>query len=318
MSTRTRKDGRSVFHSRASSRRRRMAIVSRVSSLAGVVAAVMLGGGCGSAPSNPSGTLEATEIDVAPAIGGRVLEVRPELGDIVAAGDTMVVLDTELIALQREETATNRKSIAAQRLVAEDALAQAQRNLELTETTLRRAKSLLAQGSATQQQIDDLEAKRDVIASQVSAARHQLESVAAEDGKLQAALAVLDRRLQDGVLVSPTNGTVLVRALEPGEMAVPGGPGIRMADLSRLELRVFLEEGDLDRVKIGQTFPVLVDALAGEEIVGTVEWVSDEAEFTPKNAQTRNARAQLVYAVKLRVDNSDGRLHIGMPAEVRM
>lgn len=316
--TRTRERVGRMRQSRAGSRRARVATGSCVFALMGIAALALLGGGCGRAPSNPSGTLEATETDVAPAIGGRVLDVRPELGDVVAAGDTLVILDTELIALQREQTAANRKSIAAQRLVAGDALAQAQRNLELVKTTLQRTESLLAQGSATQQQVDELEAKRDVIASQVLAARHQLELVEAEDAKLEAALAVLDRRIRDGVLISPSGGTVLVRALEPGEMAVPGGPGIRIADLARLELRFFLEEEELDRVKVGQVLPVFVDALEGEEIQGTVTWVSSEAEFTPKNAQTRNARAQLVYAVKLRIDNSDRRLHIGMPAEVKM
>ncbi|MBU1983293.1 HlyD family efflux transporter periplasmic adaptor subunit, partial [bacterium] len=91
---------------------------------------------------------------------------------------------------------------------------------------------------------------------------------------------------------------------------------LRMADLSTLELRVYLNERDLDRVSIGGEVPVLVDAMAADTLRGIVTWVSSEAEFTPKNAQTRDARAQLVYAVKLRVSNPDGKLHIGMPAEI--
>jgi len=140
----------------------------------------------------------------------------------------------------------------------------------------------------------------------------------AEEAKLVAALAVFDRQLEDGILVSPASGTVLVRAVEPGEIALPGATALRIADLSELELRVFLCEENLDLVHLGQRMPVLVDALEGEALEGTVAWISDEAEFTPKNAQTRNARAQLVYAVKLRVGNPDGRLHIGMPAEIRL
>ena len=89
-----------------------------------------------------------------------------------------------------------------------------------------------------------------------------------------------------------------------------------VADLSSLELRVFLDEQDLDKVKIGQMIPVMVDALDGQTLSGTVSWVSAEAEFTPKNAQTKQARTQLVYAVKLRVANPDGKLKIGMPAEI--
>lgn len=285
---------------------------------AALVVGIALANGCGAGPggANPSGTLEATEIDLAPAIAGRVLEVRPQLGDRVSAGDTVVVLDTELLALERAQAEANRRSIAVQRLMAEEEIRQLERNLELTDTTLGRLRSLLAEGSAAGQQVDDLAAKRDVTASRVTAARHRLEYLAAEKDKLGAALAVFDRKLEDGILISPSSGTVLVRALERGEMAVPGAVAIRVADLTRLELRVFLGEEDLDRVRVGQTLPVLVDALEEETVMGTVTWVSPEAEFTPKNAQTRNARAQLVYAVKLRVENPDGRLHIGMPAEV--
>jgi len=136
--------------------------------------------------------------------------------------------------------------------------------------------------------------------------------------KLAASLAVFDRQIRDGVLLSPENGVVLVRALEPGEIALPNRPALRIADLSRLDLRVYLEAEDLGRVRIGEKVPVLVDALGGKEVEGKVVWVSPEAEFTPKNVQTRNARAQLVYAVKIEVENADGILAIGMPAEARL
>ena len=144
----------------------------------------------------------------------------------------------------------------------------------------------------------------------------QLAAIDAELSQLDAALAVYDRQLCDSVVLAPLAGTVLTRALEPGEVAAAGRTALRLADLSHLELRVYLEAGDLERVRLGQSLPIRVDALPGAPMAGTVSWISDEAEFTPKNAQTRNARAQLVYAVKLRVANADGRLHVGMPAEV--
>ncbi|MFH1680325.1 MAG: efflux RND transporter periplasmic adaptor subunit [Candidatus Eisenbacteria bacterium] len=276
--------------------------------------------GCGGEKDgpNPSGTLEATEIDLAPTMAGKVLDVRADLGDRVAAGDTLVVLDTEILALQRAQAEANRQSLTAQRGAAEEDRKQATRALALAETTLGRLRSLLAEGSATGQQVDDAEAKRDQIASQQAAARHRVEYFHAETRKLDAVLAVFDRQIRDGFLVSPSDGVVLVRSVEPGETALPNRSVLRIADLSRLELRVYLEEGDLDRVRIGEKLPVLVDALEGRELAGTVVWVSPEAEFTPKNVQTRDARAQLVYAVKLRVENLEGALGIGMPAEVRL
>lgn len=276
-----------------------------------------IGGGCNrGAPAAPSGTFETTVVDVATILGGRVLAVTRHEGERVAAGDTLIVLDTELLALQREQTAANQATLRAQRLVADAESARARRQLSLLETTLARTVALRDQGTATGQQVDDLTAQRDVARSGVEAARGRQSALDAELAHLDAGLAVLDRQLKDAVVLAPLAGTVLTRALEPGEVAAPGRTALRLADLSNLELRVYLEAGELERARTGQQLPVRVDALPGVALTGTVAWVGDEAEFTPKNAQTRHARAQLVYPVKLRVANPDGRLHVGMPAEV--
>ncbi len=285
--------------------------------LIGGLLATVVANGCGrGAPPAPAGSFETTVVEVAPVLGGRVLAVTRQEGERVAAGDTLQRLDTELIALQRAQAAANRATLAAQRRVAEAEAAKARRQLALLETTLDRTLRLREQGTATGQQVDDLTAQRDVARVGIDAAQGRLAALDAELAQLDAALAVFDRQLRDGVVVAPTGGTVLTRAIEPGEVAAPGRVALRLADLSRLELRVYLEAGDIERVKLGQTLPVRVDAVNGPPLSGTVAWVADEAEFTPKNAQTRNARAQLVYAVKLDVPNPDGRLHVGMPAEV--
>jgi HlyD family secretion protein len=276
------------------------------------------GCGNGSGGPNPSGTLEATEVDLAPTLAAKVLEVRADLGDRVAAGDTLVVLDTELLVLQRAQAEANRRSLESQRSATDEDRRQATRALALAETTLGRVRVLREEGSASEQQVDDAEAKRDMVRNQETAARHRVEYFGAELAKLDAALAVFDRQIRDGVLLAPSDGTVLLRSVEQGETAIPGRTALRIADLSRLELRVYLGEKDMDRVSIGRTLPIFVDALDGQELSGTVAWVSSEAEFTPKNVQTRNAREQLVYAIKLRVPNPDGTLSIGMPAEIRL
>lgn len=286
--------------------------------LPGAVVLVLAIAGCSKSDSgrNPSGTLEATEIDLAPLVSGRVLEVRAEEGDRVAAGDTLIVIDSEPLVLERRQLVARLGSLDAQKNEAREARRQAEQRLELAETTLGRTKSLVEKGSATQQQLDDAKTQRDVAESQVRAARARLDVVDAQRGEAEASIAVADRRISDAVVVATTGGTVLLRSVEPGEIAGPGGVGLRIADLRTLELRIFLEADELDRVAIGDRLPVRVDALGDAKLSGTVSWVSSEAEFTPKNVQTREARAQLVYAVKLRIENPDGRLLIGMPAEV--
>ncbi|MCB2200476.1 efflux RND transporter periplasmic adaptor subunit [bacterium] len=276
--------------------------------------------GCSSGDDgpNPSGTLEAKRIDIGTTLPARISVVRVEEGERVAQGDTLIRLDTELLQLQRAQTAANRATIDAQMRGARDQLTQARETLRLQEKTLARLQQLIEQGSVTQQQVDEAQTRRDVTAAQVSAARNQIDALAAEGAKLDAGLAVLDRQLEEGIITAPRDGTILLRNVEPGEVAGMGSSLLRMADLSILDLRVYLDIEDMDRVKLGQKVEVLVDALEGEVLQGTVSWISDEAEFTPKNAQTRNARAQLVYAIKVTVSNPDGRLHIGMPAEIRL
>ncbi len=265
---------------------------------------------------NPSGTLEATVVDVAAVLPGRVLSVGPQEGQSVARGDTLAVIDTEVMVLQRAEAASRRLGLAAQAQAARVERQQLCRRRALADTTWARLGELQRQGTATRQQLDNAAAERDVASLAVESAEARLAALDAEGQHLEAVLAVFDRQLRDGVLLAPVGGVVLTRALEAGEVAVAGHPAFRLADLSTLDLKVYLEAGDLDRVRLGETLPVLVDALAGQRLEGRVTWISDEAEFTPKNAQTRQARAQLVYAVKVRLANPEGRLHIGMPAEV--
>lgn len=274
--------------------------------------------GCGGSKKgpNPSGTLEATEVNIAGTWPGKVLDVKVREGDRVKKGDTLVVLDTELIRLQRRQSEAALQSLDAQLGAAQDMQKQAQQNARLANLTADRTETLFKQGSATQQQVDETRTRKEVASSQLAAARKQVESLHAESSRLLASLALLDRQIQDGMLASPIDGTVLLRSVEPGEVLGVGATALRLADLSRLELRVFLDVDDVDRLPLGEEVTVLVDALDGQKLTGRVSWISSEAEFTPKNVQTRNARSQLVYAVKVEVDNPEGRLSIGMPAEV--
>ncbi|MBU0691394.1 HlyD family efflux transporter periplasmic adaptor subunit [bacterium] len=283
-----------------------------------VLIQVILLTGCttGEKELNPSGTLEATEIEIASEIAARITEVRPELGSFVQSGDTLIVLDTRLIGFQKDQVEASRGSIQAQIRVASDGLAQARDNLNLAETTLQRTTSLLQQGSATQQQVDELRTRRDNAKTALTSATHAIEGLQAEEARLDATLRVYDRQLEMGVILAPVDGVVLLRNAENGEMALPGQTLLKIGKVDRMELRVYLGETELDLVHIGQDCPVLIDVFEGDTLRGEVIWISSEAEFTPKNAQTRQARTQLVYAVKFRLLNRDRRLAIGMPAEV--
>ena len=295
----------------------RLISVIRYALLVSLPMMMMAASGCNrNENANPSGTFEAVEVDISPKLAGQLLRVGPHEGDQVAAGDTLLVVDTELIRLQRAETEAGLAQTAAKRIAATAEVAQVRRSLELAKVTLERLNTMGQSGSATVQQVDEARAQRDILTSKLIATEQSIAALDAEDLRLRAGLAVRDRQLSDGVVLAPQSGTVLLRTAEPGEMAAPGAVALRLADLRRLELRFYLDETDLGLVKLGNEMSVQVDAFPGRPFSGQVTWISSEAEFTPKNAQTRDTRAQLVYAVTLTVANPDGALAIGMPAEV--
>lgn len=291
---------------------------SRGLALAVVAALAVSGCGGSAADRRPSGTLEADEVRLAPALAGRVLELRVAEGDSVAAGDTLLVLDASLLRLQRAQSAAGLATLEARRRRVDAQREESRAALGLAASTKERMETLHAAGSATDQQRDEARAAHQQAVARLAALGHEHQALEAEQASLQAGLAVLDRQLRDAVLLAPRGGLILERYTLPGEWTTPGQPALLLADLSSLDLRVYLGEGEVGAVRLGQALPIRVDAWPDQPFTGTVVWVSSEAEFTPKNALTRDARAQLVYAVRLAVANADGRLLIGMPAEVEL
>ncbi len=274
--------------------------------------------GCGlrRAPANPSGTLEADEIRLSTALAGRVLELRVTEGDSVRAGDTLLVLDASLPRLQRAQSAAGLVTLDARRQRVEAQILESRAGLRLSESTLARVQALRQAGSATEQQLDESRSQQEQARARLAGLGHEREALLAERQSLEAALAVQDRQLRDTVLLAPSPGRVLERYTMPGEWLNPGQSALLLADLRQLDLRFYLAEMGLSRIQLGQELQVRVDAWPDEIFHGRVVWIASEAEFTPKNTQTREARAQLVYAARLALDNPAGRLMVGMPAEV--
>jgi HlyD family secretion protein len=266
----------------------------------------------------PSGTLEATEVSLSPLVSGRILEMRKQEGETVIKGDTLVVIDVELIGLQRNQ---NEAQIAE--LTAAYASLQSQKtqvNLQRTnfEQKLERQKELLKSGSSTQQVVDDLASQCDVLKAQESSINSQMQANLAQRARIEAGKKMFERQIRDGVMVAPSNGTILVRGSEPGESVTPQTVVYKMADLTELTVKVYLTEQEIARVKIGQKVSVIADAFSKKAFDGIVSFVNPNSEFTPKNIQTKTSRADLVFAVKINIANTSGELHAGMPVEVSL
>jgi len=194
---------------------------------------------------------------------------------------------------------------------AEASLAQAEANVLAARRALETAEELYADKLELKQRLDAAEAEEQAAREATAAAEGQLESV-------RGALAAAEKRLRDAVVTAPLDATVLLKIREPGETVGPGQPIVRLADLDHMWLRVYVAETEIHRVKLGQKAEVTIDAAPGRTFAGEVTEIAQEAEFTPKNVQTREQRVKLVFGVKIGLVNPEGALKPGMPADARI
>jgi HlyD family secretion protein len=185
------------------------------------------------------------------------------------------------------------------------------------QTTQRRINKMFVDKAATQQQVDDINGQLNVLDKQISATNTQFQLIGSEMDVIKRQLDLFDEQLTKCSITSPIKGTVLETYLENGELATPGKPILKMADLSNLKLKVYVSGAQLANVKLGSDVKVLIDSGSKEmkTLNGKITWISSESEFTPKIIQTKEERVKLMYGVKLLVPN-DGSLKIGMPGEV--
>jgi len=308
-------------------------------------------------PSNTirvSGHVEATEVQVAPDVGGRLLELRLAEGDRVAVGDLVGRLDTRDVDLQITRARAEREAAdaqlrllqagarpeeirqaEAQRDAVEAEVAGAAAQLQAAVLDLERFEALLKANAGSQKQRDDAKARLDTLRERQRGARERVrvarealarvvaparpEEVGAARtriGVVTAQLAQLEKSVDDAVVKSPSAGIVTQDLVEAGEIVAPRTPLVVVTDLDRAWANAFVPEPAVPRIKLGQAASVHTDA--GQMLQGTVTFVSSRAEFTPRNVQTAEERSRLVYRIKVSVDNSAGILKQGMPVDVTM
>ena len=273
-----------------------------------------------------TGTMEAKDITLSSVIPGPVLSVFVDEGSAVSAGDTLLRIDpTDWILQLRQAEAALAAAEAQYTMVLKGArsedLRQAEASYENARRDVGRMRELRESNSVTQKQLEDAELRltltKQTYEKVQSGARSEERAAArAHRDQVAAQVAILTKKINDCVVTAPMNGTILNRFLEPGEYATPGGALLRMADLSSMEVMIYVPEADLPRVMLGQKVSVVIDAYPDRSFDGKVAHISQTAEFTPKNIQTKDERTKLVFGVKVTVPNPDGTLKAGIPADV--
>jgi HlyD family secretion protein len=247
------------------------------------------------------GTIEATEVKISSEIMGRVLEVGFDEGDIVKASDRLVRIDDESLRAQKDQALA--VLFAAKSRV--DALTA---NINNVDSNLRRSNNLLSTGSISTQKYDSIKTEKEVLTAERKAMEGQIEQA-------KATIKNVEIQIGRAIVYAPVSGTILNRSVEPGEIVMPGSLLFTMADLKNCYVRIYIPETILGRVKIGQKVKIFSDSYPNKHYFGKVTTISSQAEFTPKNVQTKEERVRLVYGVKVAVENLEGELKIGMPVD---
>jgi HlyD family secretion protein len=290
-------------------------------------------------PLRASGTIEARQVRLSAKIAGDLLVLPAKEGDRVKPGDPIASIDHAGLDIQLRQAEAGAVLAQAQldllksgarvediRQV-EEAFRQAESVLKTAEEDDRRMRDLAAKGSVTAKQAEDAASRLIVARAQTSAAAEALNKARtlARPEELRAARARLDqaraasdllrKAIADCDLVSPVFGVVTQVPVERGELIAAGATVAVVSELDRVHVMIYVTEVELARVKLGGRADISIDGAPGRKIPGTITYISPEAEFTPKNVQTREDRVKLVFGVKIEIDNRDGLLKPGLPAD---
>ena len=269
------------------------------------------------------GTFEATEVTLSAESNGKILHLDVNEGDVVQLGVVIGAIDSIQIFQQRKQLIAQQAALLNSRPDKEKQVAAIKQQITTANRELQRVESLLGDGAATSKQRDDIQSQINVLQDQLSATLSTLDkntsSINNNATALEAQIAALDDLLSKCRIISPINGTVLVKYAQAGELAAIGKPMMKVADLSQIYLRAYFTSDQLAHLNLGKEVTVTADFGADQryDYKGKVVWISSESEFTPKTIQTKDTRANLVYAVKIAVKN-DGRLKVGLAGEVKL
>ena len=262
------------------------------------------------------GNFEATEITVSSESNGKIEFLNVEEGEQLKKGSLVGLIDTLQLHYNREQLKASIETVQSKSTSVLSQINVLNEQLQTAKIEQTRIQNMYAENAATKRQIDEIDGKVKVIEKQISSVQTQNAPILNEIKSIKVQIEKLDDQIKKSKISNPVDGTVLTKYAEPSEITAFGKPLYKIANLNEMELRVYVTETQLAQIKIGQKVTVAIDADNDtKKYEGNITWISAQAEFTPKVIQTKEERANLVYAVKVAVKN-EGSLKIGMPAEV--
>ncbi|HIS33664.1 MAG TPA: HlyD family efflux transporter periplasmic adaptor subunit [Candidatus Avirikenella pullistercoris] len=289
------------------------------------IALFLLLAACGNSDReyDASGVFETDEVIVSARGTGELIQFNLEEGQNVIAGEQLGYIDTVQLHLQKLQLQANIQAIESRHYNIAKQIASIQQQIATQKKEQSRYRKLVEANAANQKQLDDIDAQITLLEKELEAQTETLEnnnkSIAGESSGIKAQIALINDQIEKNIVTSPISGTVLSKYAEQGELAAQGRALFKVADIEDMKLRAYITADQLTGLTIGQSVKVYADeGISGrKEYPGTIIWISDKAEFTPKTIQTRDERANLVYAVKIAVKN-DGYIKKGMYGELKI
>lgn len=285
---------------------------------------VLLAASCveGNKAYDASGVFESTEVTVSAEGNGKILSLDLQEGDRLEAGQIVGCIDTVQLHLSEVQLEASRRAVGSGRLDISRQIAALESQIGKQRQELDRFTKLEKAGASNRKQVEDIQAQIETLERQLAAQKESLNSsnrnVSGQADALEAQIEQIRDRIRKCVITSPVAGTVLAKYSEAGEFAALGRALFKVADIDNIRLRAYITAEQLTALKLGQQVRVFADqgSSGRKEYAGTLIWISDKAEFTPKTIQTRDERANLVYAVKIAVEN-DGLIKLGMYGDIK-
>jgi len=304
---------------------------------------LLLLAGCGNTDNNTfiegTGTIESTNVIVSSRNAGEINSILFAEGEHVNVGDTILIIDYEVLEYQLEQALAGEQIAQAQLDLmlkgarsedinqAEEMMNQSEINFNTAKNDFERYKQLWESKSISKKQFEDMTARYDVTLAQYNSAKEnyqkvkkffrpeEIEQAKGNVKKAKASVDLLKKNIRDSYVTSPLTGFIVKKFIEVGETVTPMSSLFKVSNLSTVELVIYVSEVELGKIKLGQKAKVTIDTYPDRKYEGKVTYISPEAEFTPKNVQTKDERTKLVFAVKIEVVNKDFDLKSGMPAD---
>lgn len=298
--------------------------MKRIFRYAPIVMLTLAASACGNRTKScdASGVFESTEVTVSAEGSGKILRFAVQEGDRIDSGAVVGCIDTVQLHFAKEQLIASLKAVGSGHYDVPKQIASLEQQIAKQRRELERFTKLADAGASNRKQVDDIETQIAVLEKQLAAQKETLlnanKGISGQAEALEAQIAQMEDRIRKCVIVSPVTGTVLAKYAEAGELAAQGRALFKIADLEQIRLRAYITADQLTGLRLGQSVKVYADQgkSGTKEYAGKLVWISDKAEFTPKTIQTRDERANLVYAVKIAVEN-DGLIKLGMYGDVK-